>query len=151
MNLKNLFFLLITIGLFTACSKEDPQETIDKYIADNNLDAQSTDEGLYYVIEKEGTGKRPVFNSDVKVHYEGSLTNGSVFDGNLSTPISNVGYFNLTRVISGWQLGIPLFKEGGEGLLIIPPDLGYGSNPPGGSGIPKNAVLVFEVKLLDVR
>lgn len=151
MNVKNLFLFLLMVGLFTACSKDDPQETIDKYIADNNLDALSTDDGLYYVIDKEGTGKRPVFNSDVKVHYKGSLTDGSDFDGNQSTPIADVRPFNLQQVIRGWQLGIPLFKEGGEGLLIIPPDLGYGSNPPSGSGIPKNAVLVFEVKLLDVQ
>ncbi len=151
MNVKNLLFLVLAIGLFTACSKEDPQVTIDNYIAENNLDAQSTDEGLYYVIDKEGTGKRPVSNSDVKVHYKGSLTDGTDFDGNQSTPVADVRPFNLQQVISGWQLGIPLFKEGGEGLLIIPPDLGYGSNPPSGSGIPKNAVLVFEVKLLDVE
>jgi len=151
MNYKNLFILLIAIGLFSSCSKEDPQETIDQYIADNNLDAQVTDEGLYYVIEREGTGKRPIITSDVKVHYKGFLTDGSVFDGNQATPISNVGAFNLTRVIRGWQVGIPLFKEGGEGLLIIPPDMGYGGNPPAGSGIPKNAVLIFEVELLDVQ
>jgi len=143
--------ILLVVGLFSACSKDDSQETIDAFIAENNLDAQVTDEGLYYVIDREGTGKRPTITSDVTVQYKGFLTDGTVFDGNQDSSLSDINPFNLTQVIRGWQLGIPLFKEGGEGMLIIPPTMAYGNNPPPGSGIPNNAVLIFEVKLINVE
>ena len=150
MNFKNLLFLLLAVGLFSACSKDDPETVIQEYITENGLTTEVTPEGLHYVIETQGNGKTPTISDEVKVHYKGFLTDGEVFDGNQNTRVADVTPFPLGQVIRGWQIGIPLFKEGGEGLLIIPPDLGYGSNPPGGSGIPKNAVLVFEVKLLDV-
>jgi len=150
MNFKNLLFVILVLGIFASCSKDDPETVIQQYITDNNLTTQVTSEGLHYIIENEGTGQRPDITNEVKVHYKGSLIDGSVFDGNQSTAVSQVTPFPLSQVIEGWQIGIPLFKEGGEGLLIIPPDLAYGSNPPT-SAIPKNAVLVFEVKLLDVQ
>ena len=150
MNLKKLLFLAFAFAIFSSCSKDDPIELIEQYVSDNNLDVQITDEGLYYVIENEGTGQRPTQTDNVKVHYRGELLNGTPFDANQGTPESQVTPFNLQGVIPGWTIGIPLFKEGGNGLLIIPPSLGYGNNPPGGSIIGNNEVLVFEVKLLEV-
>ncbi|MCL4106398.1 UNVERIFIED_CONTAM: hypothetical protein GTU68_003559 [Idotea baltica] len=58
--------------------------------------------------------------------------------------------FSLNQVIRGWQLGIPYFSVGGSGKLIIPSELGYGSNSPS-PDIPKNSVLVFDIWLYDVR
>ncbi|MFT5149248.1 MAG: FKBP-type peptidyl-prolyl cis-trans isomerase FkpA [Glaciecola sp.] len=138
------------MSLLISCKKEGrPQREIDEdiitqYIADNNLSATPTGSGLYYVIDEEGSGDQPNSQSTVKVYYKGYLTNGSVFD---ESEI-NGAELSLNAVINGWQEGIPKFKEGGEGLLLIPSELGYGSS--GNSGIPSNSVLIFEIRLIEV-
>ena len=118
---------------------------IVKYIADNQLNAKKTESGLYYVIDEPGTGKQPTATSNVTVAYKGYYTNKTVFDASSTTGVS----FNLQGVIKGWTEGIPYFKEGGSGKLLIPASLGYGSynynTVPGGS------VLIFDVKLISVN
>lgn len=148
-----LLLIVLSIGLLASCNKEDQAE-IDKalileYIETNRLDALEHPDGLYYVIEREGTGQRPSVTDEVKVDYEGFLLDGRKFDSSIDrgNPIT----FSLTQVISGWQIGIPLFREGGKGKLILPSRLAYGSRPPAGSIIPSNAVLVFDVTLYEVR
>ena len=150
--MNKVLFCLLAILSFAACKKEDKtdyakvdKEIIEKYISDHNLNAQSTSSGLYYVIEDEGNGARPTSSSSVNVIYKGYLTNGNVFDE--SGPFGSS--FKLSQVIKGWQQGIPLFKEGGKGILLIPSDLAYGSNAPGG-GIPAHAVLIFDIELTAV-
>lgn len=144
-----LFFILPLIALVSSCKKDQltiDKELIDDYLTENNLTAKVTEEGLYYIIENEGTGNRPFVNDKVRVHYKGTLLDGEKFDSSYDR--GEPSEFFLSQVIAGWQIGIPLFKEGGKGKLIVPSKLGYGSNPP--SGIPKNAVLVFDVELLKV-
>jgi FKBP-type peptidyl-prolyl cis-trans isomerase FkpA len=130
-----------------SCKKEDIEtqnrNEIEKYISDNNLNASSTASGLYYVIDNEGTGTRPNANSDVKVKYKGYFTTNEVFDEN-----SDGIVFNLQNVIAGWTEGIQLFKEGGNGMLLIPSNLAYG--PSGRGSIPPNSVLIFDIDLIDV-
>lgn len=145
-----LFFMVLAI-VFSSCFKDrmekDEQKILD-YIEENNLDAQQGEDGLYFVIEEEGTGKRPDITSTVKVDYEGFLTDGAKFDSSIDrgTPAT----FPLLNVIEGWQIGIPLFKEGGKGMLLIPSHLGYGKTPPPGGTIGKNEVLVFTIDLIEV-
>jgi len=123
----------------------DQTETdIVKYIADNNLNTQRSNSGLYYIIEEEGTGDSPATDSNVTVAYKRYLLDGTVFDQSSSSGIS----FNLSQVIPGWTEGLTYFKEGGKGKLIIPSHLAYGPN--GTSGIPGGAVLVFDISLLKV-
>ena len=146
--MKKLFVLVfIAISLFS-CKKEDQDKTdheiISDYIADNNLDAKATGSGLYYVIEEPGTGRQPESNNYVKVAYRGYLANGKVFDESSAAGIK----FKLTQVIDGWTEGVPLFKEGGKGKLLIPSKLGYGSQST--SGIPANSVLIFDIELIQV-
>ncbi|WP_298765706.1 FKBP-type peptidyl-prolyl cis-trans isomerase [uncultured Polaribacter sp.] len=121
----------------------DNNADILEYIATNNLDAQKTESGLYYVIDKEGNGARPNAASSVTVAYQGFLLDGTVFDQSDAEGIT----FDLNAVIAGWTEGLQLFKEGGEGTLIIPNELGYGITgiPP---TIPGGAVLIFDIKLL---
>lgn len=118
---------------------------IVKYIADNNLTATKTDSGLYYVIDEPGTGKQPTATSNVKVAYKGYYTNKTVFDQGTDVGVS----FNLQQVIRGWTEGIPYFKEGGSGKLLVPAALGYGSYKY--STIPGGSVLIFDVKLISVN
>ncbi len=104
--------------------------------------------GLQYVILVPGTGAPALPGHQVTVNYTGKLTNGTVFDTSIGrTPFS----FMLGRgqVIQGWDMGVAGMKVGEKRQLIIPPNLGYGSNATG--NIPPNSVLVFEVDLLDVQ
>jgi FKBP-type peptidyl-prolyl cis-trans isomerase FkpA len=123
---------------------EIDNEIILKYIADNNLDAMNIGSGLYYVNEQTGTGENPDPSSTVRVAYRGYFTNGEVFDESSSAGVT----FGLNQVIQGWRMGIPFFKEGGRGMLLIPSGLAYGdSNRP---GIPPNSVLIFDIHLIEV-
>ena len=121
------------------------EKEITDYIAKNNLNAQKSDTGLYYVINEEGTGKQPTANSNVTVVYKGYYTNGKVFDPGKPEGVS----FGLQQVIKGWTEGIQYFKEGGSGILLVPSHLGYGSF--NSRGIPGGSVLVFDVKLITVQ
>ncbi len=148
--MKSYITFFFAIILFTSCTKEanfEPQTEADilQYIEDNNLDAQKTDSGLYYVINNEGTGNRPTSTSNVTVAYKGYFLNGNVFDQSNSSGVS----FGLNQVIAGWTEGIQLFKEGGDGMLLVPYQLGYGSSDY--NGISGGSVLVFDVKLLSVN
>ena len=122
---------------------ENKQEILD-YIADNSLDAQSTDSGLYYVIDEQGTGDKPIETSQVTVTYKGYYTDGEVFDES-TTEVS----FYLDRVIEGWTEGLQLFNEGGSGKLLIPSALAYGSYGIA-DAIPGGSVLIFDVDLISV-
>lgn len=143
-----IFFLLI---LFISCSKEEPPSSaqteadIIEYIESNNLNAIKSSTGLYYVITNQGSGAKPNSNSNVTVAYKGYFLDGKVFDQSGSQGVS----FNLQQVIKGWTEGITYFNEGGEGILIVPSYLGYGSSNY--NGIPGGSVLVFDVKLLKVN
>ena len=149
--MKNVLLLLImSVFVLVACEKDDTVgdqlkkdiELIEGYLADSSLTAQSTESGLYYIIEEQGTGNNPTLSSIVKVAYTGKLLNGNVFD---SGTVNNSPLFNY---IDGWQEGIQFFKEGGKGTLFIPSKLGYGSSAQG--DIPANSVLIFEIELINV-
>ncbi len=150
--MKNIFSFLILIFLFSSCLKgsetlaplNQTEADIIKYIADNNLNAQRSDSGLYYVINNEGSGARPTNTSNVTIAYKGYFLDGTIFDQNSS------GYKTpLNKVIKGWTEGITYFKEGGDGILLVPSNLGYGSN--GYSSIPGGAVLIFDVRLISIN
>ncbi len=124
--------------------KSKNEKEITAFIEENELEAQKTDTGLYYVIEEEGTGEQPTASSNVTVDYKGYLINSSIpFDQ------SEAFTTNLNEVIPGWTEGIPHFKEGGKGKLLIPSRLGYG--PSGAGPIPGGAVLIFDIELISIN
>ena len=153
--MKSILLALVSL-LFLSClsdggdskvvdyTVQNEKEIVD-YIAKNNLNAQNSNSGLYYVINEAGTGVQPTATSNVTVAYKGSFTNGNVFDQSDASGVS----FGLNQVIKGWTEGIPYFKEGGNGILLVPAHLGYGSC--GRPGISGGAVLIFEVKLIKVN
>lgn len=120
---------------------------IEKYVAEKGLEGKFTPSGLYYVIEKQGSGKQPTAQSKVSVHYRGTLTDGTEFDSSYSRNMP--ADFPLQGVIKGWTEGIPLMKEGGKAKLVIPSGLAYGPRAVGAK-IPANSVLVFDVELLKI-
>lgn len=148
--MKPYLLLFFVLFIFASCTKDTSTEIqteadILKYIENNNLTANRTSSGLYYVINNEGSGTRPTNQSEVTVAYKGYFLDGNVFDQSDSKGIS----FGLYQVIAGWTEGIQLFKEGGEGLLLIPYNLGYGIN--GFNSIPGGMVLIFDIKLISVN
>ena len=133
-----------------AAAQKEAQPALEKakaWLAENGKKegVKTTASGLQYKVIKEGTGKQPKPDSMVSVIYTGKLTDGTVFDSNADAkePMA----FPLPVMIKGWQEALPMMKEGAEYTLYIPPELGYGDMPPPNSKIPKNAVLVFDVKL----
>lgn len=108
-----------------------------------------TASGLKYMILREGTGKSPKATDEVTVHYQGQLTDGSVFDSSYSR--GEPAAFPLNRVIPGWTEGLQLMKEGGKAVFYIPSDLGYGSQGTPNGPIPPDADLIFTVELISVN
>lgn len=110
---------------------------------------QRAGSGLYVRSLQEGDGATASPGDTVVVHYTGWLPNGRRFDG--SRERGEPATFPLTQsgLISGWLQGVSGMREGGRRLLVLPPDLAYGAQ---GSGpIPPNAVLVFDIELIEVR
>jgi len=105
-----------------------------------------TSSGLQYEIVREGTGPKPSADNLVRVHYKGSLIDGTVFDSSYSygEPVD----FYLYQVIYGWSEGLQLMSVGSHYKFYIPSSLGYG--PSGRPPIPPNATLIFEVELLSI-
>ncbi|MBO5668552.1 MAG: FKBP-type peptidyl-prolyl cis-trans isomerase [Lentisphaeria bacterium] len=108
----------------------------------------TTKSGLQYQVLKEGTGDKPGRRDTVKVHYEGKLPNGTVFDSSIARgePIE----FPVDQVIPGWTEALQLMKTGAKYRLFIPSRLGYGAHGAG-NAIPPHSTLIFEVELLGVR
>ncbi|MES2872180.1 MAG: FKBP-type peptidyl-prolyl cis-trans isomerase [Bacteroidota bacterium] len=153
MRIKNLLLFILPLLLVAgSCKKADPEEqaniddsTIRKFISEKNISAQKHSSGIYYQILSPGTGSISyTSNTTVSTKYTGRLLSGTVFDGTSTQPIS----FKLGQVIAGWQIGIPLIQKGGKIRLLIPSGLAYG--PQGQGPIPGNAVLDFDIELLDV-
>lgn len=104
-------------------------------------------EGIQYEVLKEGSGKQPVISDAIKAHYKGALLDGKEFDSSFkrNQPFSAP----LRSLIKGWQIAIPLMKEGSHWRLWIPSDLAYGDRGAGGD-IPGGATLMFEVELIEI-
>ncbi|MCP3099500.1 FKBP-type peptidyl-prolyl cis-trans isomerase [Myxococcus sp. K15C18031901] len=104
--------------------------------------------GVVYRELTPGTGKSPRAIDTVKVHYEGRLVDGTVFDTSAKRGIPVE--FPLNGVIPCWTQGVAKMKVGGKARLTCPGATAYGERPPPGSRIPPNAVLIFDVELVDI-
>ncbi len=104
--------------------------------------------GIQYEVLKTGTGLQPALSDSITAHYKGALLNGREFDSSFkrNQPFTA----RLTQLIQGWQMAIPLMKEGSHWRLWIPSELAYGDRGAG-ADIPGGATLMFEVELLKVN
>jgi len=124
------------------------REEGEAYLAANaaRSGVRTTESGLQYEVMKQGSGIKPGPSDSVRVNYEGSLIDGTIFDSSYTRgePVE----FYLDGVIPGWTEGVQLMNEGSTYRFVIPPDLAYGTY---GSGpIPPESTLVFTVELLSV-
>ncbi|MGA1227645.1 MAG: FKBP-type peptidyl-prolyl cis-trans isomerase [Tamlana sp.] len=126
------------------------KEDGEKFLAENKTKdgVVTTDSGLQYIVLKEGSGVKPTLESRVKVHYHGTLIDGTVFDSSVDR--GNPTEFGVTQVIKGWTEGLQLMAVGSKYKFFIPSDLAYGANPRPGGVIKPNATLIFDVELLGI-
>jgi FKBP-type peptidyl-prolyl cis-trans isomerase FklB len=159
--MKSFFTLTLALGLLAGCGIKKDQATMETnpsiksdagetFLAENakKEGVKTTASGLQYKVIKSGTGESPKLTDTVKVHYHGTLINGTVFDSSVQRgqPIS----FPVGGVIQGWVEALQLMKVGDKWQLFIPARLAYGNQSPG-AGIPPNSVLIFEVELLGIE
>ena len=121
-----------------------------EYLSQNMTkeDVVTTESGLQYKVLTKGTGEtHPNATDKVKVHYHGTLTDGTVFDSSVARgqPIE----FGLNQVIKGWTEGLQLMVEGEKTRLFIPSELGYGNRSAG--AIPAGSTLIFDVELIKIN
>lgn len=108
----------------------------------------TTASGLQYEVLKEGNGPKPKATDRVKVHYRGTLVDGTEFDSSYKR--GSPATFAANRVIAGWTEALQLMNVGSKYRLVIPPKLAYGERGAGGR-IGPNATLIFEVELLGIE
>ena len=142
---------LIKTKNFLDVAKSLPDITLakgQKFLAENSKKKGviTLESGLQYEVLEKGAGGKPDSNDSVKVHYEGSLIDGEVFDSSLDRdePVS----FQVNRVIEGWTEALQLMKEGAKWKVFIPSDLAYGET--GNNSIGPNETLIFEMELIGI-
>jgi FKBP-type peptidyl-prolyl cis-trans isomerase len=142
---------------FTDLQKSQMKEKYKEYIAQNEAflvsnakkdSVKTTATGLQYVILREGNGNKPTINDRIRVHYTGTLIDGTVFDSSYKR--NEPAEFNVGEVIPGWTEAIQLMNVGSKWRVYIPENLAYGAQAPQGSVIKPYSTLVFEVELLAI-
>lgn len=128
----------------------DNKKAGEEFLAENKTKdgVQTTESGLQYIVLKEGEGDAPTASSRVKVHYHGTLIDGTVFDSSVER--GEPTEFGVGQVIKGWTEGLQLMKPGAKYKFFIPQELAYGAQQRGQHIKPLSA-LVFEVELLEVK
>ena len=136
-------------------AKRVEQSTDNKKAGDTFLEANKakegvsvTDSGLQYKIIKAGNGTKPTASDSVKVHYHGTLIDGTVFDSSVERGEPIV--FGVGQVIKGWQEALQLMPVGSKWQIYVPSDLAYGERGAGAT-IGPNATLIFDVELLGIE
>jgi peptidylprolyl isomerase len=143
------FFVVQRTGANKKAAGENLQIGAD-FLSENMTkeDVVTTESGLQYKVLTKGTGEaHPSASDRVKVHYHGTLTDGTVFDSSVARgqPID----FGLNQVIKGWTEGVQLMVVGEKTRFFIPSELGYGNRAAG--SIPAGSVLIFDVELLGIN
>lgn len=123
-------------------------DLIKKYVLENNITVEPTSSGLYFVELTQGTGKKAEAGKKVKVHYKGSLLNGSIFDSSYDRGRPVEFILGRGERLPAWDEGVLLMAEGGKALLVVPSALGYGAEYR--NNIKPYTPLIFEVELIEV-
>ncbi|WP_163322056.1 FKBP-type peptidyl-prolyl cis-trans isomerase [Draconibacterium mangrovi] len=138
---------------FRDASERENQANLEegnKFLEENGKreGVTTTESGLQYEVLTEGTGEKPGETDKVRVHYHGTLIDGTVFDSSVDRGEPVV--FGVTQVIPGWTEALQLMPVGSKWKVYIPSNLAYGANPRPGGAIEPNMALIFEVELLEI-
>jgi peptidylprolyl isomerase len=135
--------------LKTETAKKEEASLMKKYLKDHGINVKPTASGLYYIEKAKGTGAKAMAGKKVKVHYTGTLLNGTKFDSSKDRNQPFDFELGKGQVVEGWDEGVALMNAGGRAMLIIPSNLAYGERdvPP----IPPYSTLVFDIELLEVK
>ena len=156
--MKKAILILAFTGFFAAgCSINGDDNCVTKTVASEQarMEQLATSQGmvwiqhssgLLYEVMNPGSGMTASSTSKIFVRYTGKLADGTVFD---SLTDSNQSGWILGSMIAGWQISIPLIQEGGRIRVVIPSSLAYGCGFQG--TIPSNAILYFDIELVDVQ
>ena len=128
---------------------EQEKALIDQYIQSHNIEVEPTASGLYFIENKAGKGNNPAKGAKCKVHYKGTLLDGTVFDSSLEREPFEFE-LGMGQVIAGWDEAIGMMKKGGKATLVLPSSIAYGERGAGNL-IPPFSPLVFEVELIDFK
>lgn len=123
--------------------------TLAKYIADNEITVEPTASGMYFISTLEGDGEQAVAGNKVKVHYTGTLLDGTMFDSSVDRDEPFEFVLGQGQVIKGWDEGIAMLKVGGKATLILPSSMAYGERQAGAL-IKPYSPLKFDVELLEI-
>ncbi|MCX6307023.1 MAG: FKBP-type peptidyl-prolyl cis-trans isomerase [Bacteroidetes bacterium] len=138
-----------TEGAKLETNKKQEGELMKKYLVDHKITAKPTASGLIYVEKVKGTGAKAAAGKKVKVHYTGTLLNGTKFDSSRDRNEPFEFVLGQGQVIKGWDEGIAMMNVGGKATLVIPSNIAYGERDMG--QIPPYSTLVFDVELMDVK
>jgi len=129
--------------------KMQEASTLAKYIADNEITVEPTASGMYFISTLDGEGEQAVAGNKVKVHYTGTLLDGTKFDSSVDRDAPFEFVLGQGQVIKGWDEGIAMLKVGGKATLILPSSLAYGERSAGAI-IKPFSPLKFDVELLEI-
>lgn len=126
------------------------KEAGEAFLAENKNreGVKTTASGLQYEIIEEGSGPKPSADSQVTVHYHGTLIDGTVFDSSVNR--GEPATFGVNQVIPGWTEALQLMPKGAKYRLFIPQELAYGANPHPGGPIQPYMALIFDVELIEI-
>jgi len=130
-------------------NKTEEMANLTKYLKEKNITAKPSPSGIYYIEKIKGSGAKAATGKVVKVHYTGTLLNGTKFDSSRDRNQPFEFTLGQGQVIKGWDEGIALMNVGGKATLIIPSNMGYNERDMG--TIPPYSTLVFDVELIDVQ
>jgi FKBP-type peptidyl-prolyl cis-trans isomerase FklB len=159
MKSVSLVTMTLALGLFAGCAPKENSSVAsagassgdgEAFLATNAKQPGviTTASGLEYKVIKTGTGAKPQLSDKVKVHYTGTLINGTVFDSSVER--GEPAVFPVGAVIPGWVEALQLMRVGDKWQLFIPAKLAYGEQSPS-PAIPPNSPLIFEVELLNIE
>lgn len=144
-----VLMMISFLFVLPSCSDDDPEERairdrekILEYLDEHGLEADEHESGIFIIVDDPGTGEaRPKENSIVKLNYKGYLLDGEVFIDRYQADIS------LQQQVRGLRLGIMEFGYGGKGTILIPSALGFGQ--AGALDVPRNAVIIYDIEIID--
>ncbi|MCY1722237.1 FKBP-type peptidyl-prolyl cis-trans isomerase [Prolixibacteraceae bacterium Z1-6] len=164
MNLRfltKLVFAALLMGFVVSCFNDDTDEYIpptyeeemallSEYLdslQSRGFDVDTTDMGVYYLIDSIGEGDFPVYGDTCSVKYTGFFLSGNIFDSSGDNTFDVV--LGEEKVISGWEDGLQVFNTGSKGYLIIPSEFAYGST--GNWSIPPYTTLIFYIDMVEIK